>query len=304
LGHSYPKGLFYLCLFVILSLLLFVIFPDQSVVRATPDAISLPPANAGFFSVSSTVRYSNPDTPRVSIIIDDAGQNIVLLRKLVSLSFPVTVSVIPGTEYAQRSAQWAYDHGFEVMVHLPMEPKSFPEKDPGWNSLLFSMNRKQLEKATLRMLREIPHAQGVNNHMGSLLTAKKTKMSPVLDVVKREGLYFVDSRTTPHSVGFALAQAKWIPSTERSLFLDEALDVESIAGRFHELVETGRKNGTAVGIAHLKEETIEALRTIDAADYRDIDFTSASEVCWAPWRLRLESQNGSDISGRSKLRVR
>jgi polysaccharide deacetylase 2 family uncharacterized protein YibQ len=266
--------------------------------------ITVAEQKTSFFSVTSTTRYLDPDTPRIAVIIDDVGQDLVLLRQLLDLSFPVTVSVIPGTEHAIKSAQWAHDRGFEVMVHLPMEPESFPVKDPGWNSLLFSMTRQELERATLRMLKEIPHAAGVNNHMGSRLTRKRSKMDPILNAVKKEGLYFIDSKTTPRSVGFNLAQTKWIPSSERNLFLDESLNQEAIREQFEILVETARKNGTAVGIAHLKPETIEALKMIDAADHRDVQFTSASNICWAPWRLRLEAQNSTNASGRNQFRVR
>jgi polysaccharide deacetylase 2 family uncharacterized protein YibQ len=232
------------------------------------------------YSVSSITSFNTARKSRVALIIDDAGESLELLKELAQLSFPVTVSILPGTQNDAESAGWAKRHGFEVMVHLPMEPESYPEKNPGENAVLMSMNQRKLREITLDLIEEIPYAVGDNNHMGSRFTQSGIKLNPVLDMIAAKELYFIDSRTTPYSVAFKMAQWKKIPSAERTLFIDE--DPEEITDRFHELIELGRLNEGAIGIAHLKTSTLNALKEIDPADYRDVEFVLASKLCNAP----------------------
>jgi uncharacterized protein len=227
-----------------------------------------------------------------------------LLEQLVELPFSVTVSVIPGTLHDAESAGWAKRHGFEVMVHLPMEPEAYPEKDPGKNAILTSMNNRKLKETTLDLIEEIPYASGVNNHMGSRFTQSATKMIPVMEMIARNKLYFVDSRTTPFSTAFQVAQFKKVPSAERNLFLDD--DSRQITDRFQELAEIAKTQGTAIGIAHLRTSTMEVLKSIDLSDYRDIQFVFASELCSInqQYASRFKPKHSSNISSSSQLRAR
>ncbi len=245
--------------------------------RKPPYSGNLPTTFDVSYSVTSTTKFKTAKKSRVALIIDDAGENLELLHELAELSFPVTVSVLPGSNHDAESAGWAKRHGFEVMVHLPMEPESYPEKDPGKNAILMAMNQRRLRELTLDLIEDIPYASGVNNHMGSRFTQSVIKMNPVLEMVAAKELYFVDSRTTPFSVAYKMAQWKKIPSAERSVFIDE--NPESILSNFNELIDLGYFHEGAIGIAHLKTTTLDALKKIDAADIRDVEFVFASDIC-------------------------
>lgn len=256
------------------------------------------------YSITSIVRLGSHDLPRVAIIIDDAGENLELLEHLVELSFSVTVSVIPGTLHDAESAGWAKRHGFEIMVHLPMEPEAYPEKDPGKNAILTSMSNRKLKETTLDLIEEIPYATGVNNHMGSRFTQSAAKMIPVMDMIARKELYFVDSRTTPLSTAFRIAQWERVPSAERNLFLDE--DNGMILDRFQELVQLAKTEGSAIGIAHLRPATLAVLKSIDISEYRDTQFVFASELCSTnqQYASRLKPKHSPNVSRSSQLRAR
>ncbi len=266
---------------------------DAGIEGPSPVLASLIPTA---YSVTSIVRFGTHDLPRVAVIIDDAGNNLSVLEHLVELPFAVTVSVIPGSLHDAESAGWAKRHGFEIMVHLPMEPEAYPEKDPGENAILTSMSKRKLQEITLDLIEEIPYASGVNNHMGSRFTQSAAKMNPVLNMIARKELYFVDSRTTPFSVGFQVAQSKRIPSAQRSLFLDDSGEPEKILERFRELADLARVQRSAIGIAHLKSATLEALKSVDPADYRDIQFVFASELCFVKNSSRLVRNYGLNRS--------
>jgi polysaccharide deacetylase 2 family uncharacterized protein YibQ len=114
----------------------------------------------------------------------------------------------------------ASDMGREVMLHLPMEPVDYPRNNPGEKAVLVQNTDREIAKITESLIRQLPKVKGINNHMGSLATSDERVMSAVLDVIKRNNLYFVDSKTTVHSVALNMAQKKMIPSIARDLFLD------------------------------------------------------------------------------------
>jgi hypothetical protein len=85
-------------------------------------------------------------------------------------------------------------------------------------------------------------------------------MEVVLAAMKETGLFFVDSRTTGHSVAFSEARRAGVPAAARDLFLDNEQDVEQISREIRKLAVLAGRKGQAVGICHPYEQTLEALR--------------------------------------------
>jgi polysaccharide deacetylase 2 family uncharacterized protein YibQ len=147
--------------------------------------------------------------------------------------------------------------GAEILCHLPMEAGN--GADPGPGALRTGMSRKELIAATEAALAPVPSAVGVNNHMGSLFSSDAAAMRPVLEVLARRGLFFLDSRTSGDSVGYSLAQSLGVPATNRNVFLDGQPDAESIRAEFERLLELAAQQGSAVAIGHPYPVTIATL---------------------------------------------
>jgi hypothetical protein len=96
--------------------------------------------------------------------------------------------------------------------------------------------------------------------MGSKFTEDPELMGIVLKEIQREGLFFLDSRTTARSVGFRVARDLGLKTGQRSVFLDNERDVSKIKARLSELVALSQKNGRAIGIGHPYPETVQAIR--------------------------------------------
>ena len=60
---------------------------------------------------------------KAAIIIDDFGGGTGGVRDFLEGDIPITAAVMPFTENSKAHAEWAHKNGFEVMIHLPMEPK-------------------------------------------------------------------------------------------------------------------------------------------------------------------------------------
>lgn len=200
--------------------------------------------------------------PRVAIVIDDMGRDLKALVELLEIDAPITFAVLPRLSHSKDVAEAAHSKGHEVLLHLPMEPKPSADgqKDPGHGALLTSMNAVDVRSMVEDDFKDVPHASGINNHMGSKFTEDETLMRAVMEVVREKNLFFLDSLTTPASVGSRLAKEMGVKGARRNIFLDNTRDGAYIKAQLNGLAEAARKRGKAVAIGHPYPETIAALK--------------------------------------------
>ena len=194
---------------------------------------------------------------RVALVVDDLGRSVGDLRPLEELGVPITYAVLPFAEETPQVVAALRQRRAEILLHLPMEPKN--GEDPGPGALLQGMSDDELREKTLAALQAVPGAVGVNNHMGSRLSAEEGPMTAVLGVLAARGLFFLDSRTSAQSVGFQVARRLGIPAAERQVFLDGDPSPEAIRGQFERLLALARARGAAIAIGHPHPDTLAVL---------------------------------------------
>ncbi|HLX06379.1 MAG TPA: divergent polysaccharide deacetylase family protein [Thermoanaerobaculia bacterium] len=195
--------------------------------------------------------------PRIALVIDDLGRSLEDLERLRRLGVPITYAVLPFESQTPEVAAALRQRHEEILCHLPMEPAS--GGDPGPGALRAGMSREQLRESTLAAIAAVPGAVGVNNHMGSALSTDAASMSAILGVLAPRGLYFLDSRTSAHSVGFRVATELGVPAAERQVFLDDDPRPEAVASQFQRLLELARGRGNAIAIGHPHPATLATL---------------------------------------------
>jgi polysaccharide deacetylase 2 family uncharacterized protein YibQ len=195
----------------------------------------------------------------VAIIIDDMGSSLQEARSLIDIGVPLTFAIIPGLAKGKAVDALAHDNGYGIMIHMPMEPKGYPQQRLEYNGLLLSQSDDEIVRRLTSYFPLVPHATGANNHMGSRFTEDRQKMTLVMSVLKDHGMFFVDSVTSPSSVGMALAREAGVPAAARSVFLDNVQDVAAITAQLRQLADKARRHGAAVGICHPHRATIQAL---------------------------------------------
>lgn len=221
--------------------------------------------------------------PMIAIVIDDFGYNESQTAVgFVDLEIPLTCSVLPYCPHTRAMAEAAHRAGKEVLLHLPMEPEGYPEKDPGEHALLVGQSAREIRELVAAALAEVPQATGVNNHMGSAFVQKRRSMRVVMGVLGERGLFFLDSMTTPLSVGFSEAERAGVPTVRNAMFLDSCIDEGSavdVASRLADLESVARRRGAAVAIGHPKPETLRVLRRmIPEMQARGVEFVHVSEL--------------------------
>jgi uncharacterized protein len=242
------------------------------------------------------------DTPRISLIIDDLGNQWHEGRAIIQLPGEVTVSIMPYTPFAVRLAHLAHREHKEIMLHLPME--SVDERFLGKGGLNEKMDLAQFDHSLYQSLDAVPDISGVNNHMGSRLTQDATRMSWLMAGLMHHGeLYFVDSRTTRLSKANAVAREYGLEHARRDVFLDDVRTQPEISKQWKHLLALAGRRGSAIAIGHPYPETIKFLQqALPQLKQRGIRLIPVSKLIqWRQTRRRLawQTQPSSSPSPRA-----
>jgi polysaccharide deacetylase 2 family uncharacterized protein YibQ len=194
-----------------------------------------------------------------SIIIDDLGNSLDYGAAVLDIDAPLTLAMLPLTDYGATLADIAHKQGKEVMLHLPLQ--SVEAHEPTAGTLNLHMTHEQFVRQLNSDIASIPHLSGVNNHMGSLLTQHPGYMDWLMQELEEHGdLYFIDSRTTTKSVAAASADRHGIPHMDRDVFLDPDISPHTLQHQFERFIDIATRYGHAIAIAHPHPRTLEFLR--------------------------------------------
>ncbi len=216
---------------------------------------------------------------KVAIIIDDMGYSLKAINDACSIDRPVTISILPFTPLARETAKIAHQNSLEVMLHLPLE-SIYSNKGNDIEGIIHSrMSEEEIIRTMQTNLAQVPFIRGVNNHMGSKITANKILMPIILEQLIGKDLFFIDSRTSGRSIAYEVSKSLGIPSGYRHIFLDGQVDEDYIKGKLLELFRLAQKNGAAVGICHPSEETLKVLKeNFHLVDKFNLQLVFASDI--------------------------
>ncbi|MEM9494449.1 MAG: divergent polysaccharide deacetylase family protein [Pseudomonadota bacterium] len=200
---------------------------------------------------------SAPQKPKIIIVFDDMGIDKYAFERILALPGPITLSFLPYALDVNAMAERIRRNGGEIMLHLPMEPLG--RADPGPRALKTGVSRTDFLRDLEWNLSRIDGVVGVNNHMGSRLTADEEAMKTTLAAIDRRGLFFLDSLTTGASAVRSAGATVGADVLVRDIFLDADLGKEAVYQQLKALEEIARKTGYAVAIAHPRADTIDVI---------------------------------------------
>ena len=209
--------------------------------------------NEGIKSSAAVSRIEN-NTPKIAIIIDDFGNNAKGTNEMLSLDIKFTGAVMPDMERSSLEAELLVENNKAVIIHQPMEPHSGKKSWLGKNPILKGLSIDETKERFISSIESVPYADGFNNHMGSLITEDREKMTTLLKIAKDNHLFFVDSLTTDKSVGEELCRELGIKYIKRDVFLDSTHDKELIKSNLLKTADIALEKGYAVCIGHVGAE--------------------------------------------------
>ena len=196
---------------------------------------------------------------QVAIIIDDIGNDLKPVKELLKINADLTFAILPLCTHTREAAEMFHQAHRETLLHLPMEPVSYPREKPGNGALFTDMNDEELVFQLEKDIADVPYITGVNNHMGSKFMMDEKKLTLVFNKLKKNKLFFVDSRTSADSKAFVTAEKVGLPVAARKIFLDNSRDYNEI---YNNLINIAKKDGDVspmILIGHPYPETIRAI---------------------------------------------
>lgn len=209
---------------------------------------------------ASSATVVQEDQHQLALIIDDVGYDINALRRVLALPYTVTVSILPDAPHAKEAAQMAYQHGVQVMLHMPMQTTNPKYQNKMEHSYLHTkMGEDEFREVFEDALAKVPHAVGINNHMGSALTEDKQSMLWLMKLCKQHNLFFIDSRTSSSSLAAKIAKESGIAWNARDIFLDHSIEAGALQHAWLSALACIKKNDHCIMLAHPHQETLNFL---------------------------------------------
>ena len=194
--------------------------------------------------------------PKLVIIMDDMSfySQVKALKKL---KLKITPSFFPPSSIHPKTAVYAKQFS-HYMVHFPMQATNpnFKEEE---KTIHIDMPYTFILNRVVEIKRYFPDVRFVNNHTGSKFTSNYQAMNRLYKALKREGLIFVDSRTTSQTKAPIIAKQNHQILLSRDVFLDNEPNIAYIKNQLKKAIHIAKKRGYAVAICHPHHKTFEAL---------------------------------------------
>lgn len=227
-------------------------------------------------------KVSNIEKPKVAIVIDDFGNNQAGTEEMLNLPIKFTGAVMPYMPNSEEEMNKLIKYNKEVILHQPMEAHTGKRSWLGETPILGAMSLEEVKDTFNKNAEQLSKAVGFNNHMGSLITEDKEKMTEILNLAKARNWFYVDSVTTAKSVAESTAKELGIPTVKRDVFLDSTQDKNKIKDNLRETINIAKEKGSALAIGHVGAEggkvTAEAINEILNEVGDEVEFVYASEL--------------------------
>ncbi|MDC9603980.1 divergent polysaccharide deacetylase family protein [Xenorhabdus griffiniae] len=216
----------------------------------------------------------NAQAARLAIVIDDVGYRVNEENKILQMPVAVSIAILPNSPYGRKMAGKAYQQGREILIHLPMAPLGRQPLEK--NTLHPAMDREEIARIIQDAIQKVPHAVGMNNHMGSAMTSNLSGMEKVMQALSHYHLYFLDSVTIGNTQVTKAAMGTPVPVIRRNVFLDNIQTEAETRHQLNRAISLARKRGSAVAIGHPYPTTIRALQQALATLPGDIELVTPS----------------------------
>jgi polysaccharide deacetylase 2 family uncharacterized protein YibQ len=211
---------------------------------------------------------------RVALIIGGLGLNAQTTREAInSLPADVTLSFVPYAENLQSWIDQARAAGHEVLLEAPMEPRDFPDNDPGPYTLMADGQPQETTRRLEWLLSRATGYFGVTNYLGSKFVTSPAAMSLFEGDLRQRGLAFIDDGSAAHVGGGG------VPRASADRIVDDQLDGPAIEAQLTALETQAMRAGQALGSGFAYPVTLaEASRWTQGLAARGIQLVPASSL--------------------------
>ncbi|MBI3786276.1 MAG: divergent polysaccharide deacetylase family protein [Deltaproteobacteria bacterium] len=217
-------------------------------------------------------------SPRVAIIIDGLGDDLLLARDLAALPAPLTFAVKPLRPFSTAVAERAHLAGREVLVSLAFDSEaSKPEptfhtgyQDPVQDALIQRLDQS---------LDAVPQAHGASAGMTARFAQDRESVRHVLEHLKQKNIFLIDTAAESPSAACTEAQPVHEPCASDTTRLDDSADTLALRKQLVMVRERALQRGDIIVSVRARQDVLEALRA-ELADFasQQVDIVPVSET--------------------------
>lgn len=211
--------------------------------------------------------------PKLAIIIDDVGTKSQV-SAIKSLHLPLTMSFLPPSAGRPNTPKLAAKEPF-YMIHLPMEAMNWSAEEP--NTLRIHDSQKVILKRIDDIKKLFPRVHYINNHTGSKFTSNETAMNRLIFALKKNNIYFIDSRTTAKTKAPKVLKNFGMKYLSRDIFLDHHMDKAYVLKQIKQAIKVAKSHGSAIAIGHPHKNTLQALYESKSL-FKDVDLVLINRI--------------------------
>ncbi len=198
--------------------------------------------------------------PRIAIIVGGLGIGEAITQSAIDkLPAAITLSFTPYGTALQSSVSAARAAGHEVLLELPMEPFDYPSNDPGPNTLMTGANAIDNAAHLQWLMSRISGYAGVKNMQGAKFLSVAEDLRPIVEQMKRRGLFLLDDGAADRSVVPEIATTAQAPFARADAIVDRVPSREGVALELKNLETVAKTRGAAIGVATANPMTIDRI---------------------------------------------
>lgn len=238
------------------------------------------------FTMQGEATTTTPPKKVLAIVIDDFGNDMEGTEEMLNLPIPLTVAVMPFLPTTEKDAKLAHAKGHEVIVHMPMEPKRGKKSWLGPGAITTDLSDAEIRKRVESAIDNVPHAAGMNHHMGSKVTEDERIMRIILEVCKEKNLYYLDSKTAEDSVIPKLAKELSVPFLENDLFFDHIYSEQHIYRQASKVAKNLLEHEQIIAIGHVGvtgDRVVSALKSYIPRYQKEAELVTLSQLITMPF---------------------
>jgi len=182
---------------------------------------------------------------------------------------------VPYAEGLQGWIDLARANGHEVLLEAPMEPKDYPDNDPGPYTLMAEGRAQETTERLEWLLSRATGYFGVTNYLGSKFVANDAAMATFSADLRARGLAFIDD-------GSAVKRGGGLPRASAAAVIDDDLASDSIDKQLLLLETSAMRDGQALGSGFAYPLTLDQVaRWANTLSQRGYQLAPASAVMMA-----------------------
>lgn len=200
-------------------------------------------------------------TCQIAIVLTHVGLDARLMPGILSeLPATITLAFAPSSDNLTACLQQAHTRGHTCLLMIPMEPLSYPQIDPGMNTLLTNLDANENLKRFTNFIKNAPGCVGVMNDYGSKFMMSAVDYTPIMASIKQQNLIlFENTAVSPLSCGQTIAVQQGVTMGTSSYYIQRGLSQDKILQQLEALTLGIKRQGNGIIIAEAYPVMIEAL---------------------------------------------